>query len=142
MSRRSARVCCSFLLVLMGFAIAQDTMTPAYRVPEPLPEPVLFADGIVSTGEFESHPAFTPDGRTIYFVRSTPAFTDWTIYVAHYADGRWSVPKIAPFSGKHRDADPFITADGKQLYFISDRPVDGLPKQDMDIWLMDRTDGE
>ena len=48
---------------------------------------------------------------------------------------------MAPFSGKHRDADPFITADGKQLYFISDRPVDGKPKEDMDIWVMDRTKG-
>jgi Tol biopolymer transport system component len=44
---------------------------------------------------------------------------------------------VAPFSGKHRDADPFITADGKQLLFISDRPVGDKPKKDMDIWVMD-----
>lgn len=100
---------------------------------------MLFGEGVVSTGEFESHPAFTPDGRTLYFVKSTPAFTDWTIYVTHYTDGHWSPPKVASFSGKFRDADPFVAADGKQLYFISDRPVDGKPKEDMDIWVMDRT---
>jgi Tol biopolymer transport system component len=46
---------------------------------------------------------------------------------------------MAPFSGKFRDADPFVTADGRQLYFISDRPVGGNPKTDMDIWVMNRS---
>ena len=113
--------------------------TSPYNVDKPLSEPALFAEGIVSTGEYESHPAFTPDGRTLYFVKSTPQFTDWKIYVSEFKEGRWSAPKFAPFSGKHRDADPFITSDGKQLFFISDRPTDDNPKPDMDIWVMDRT---
>jgi Tol biopolymer transport system component len=116
---------------------------PPYGADGPFPEPVLFGEGVVSTGAYESHPAFTPDGRTLYFVKSTPEFTDWTIFVTEYAGGRWSAPKVAPFSGKHRDADPFLSADGRHLYFISDRPIDGKPKEDMDIWVMDRTkDGD
>src|SRR5262245_44027869 len=129
------------LAALVGCADVPAPMPPPDRSDGPLPEAVLFGEGVVSTGEFESHPAFSPDDRTLYFVRSTPEFTDWTIYVTHHTDGRWSPPKVAPFSGKHRDADPFISADGKQLYFISDRPVDGKPKKDMDIWVMDRTKG-
>src|ERR1043166_8132319 len=125
------------LLGLVVCAVAPAALPP-YGAEGPLPEATLFGEGVVSTGEYESHPAFTPDGRTLYFVRSNPEFTDWTIYVTEYADGRWSAPKVAPFSGKHRDADPFITADGKQLYFISDRPLDDKPKKDMDIWVMDR----
>src|SRR5262249_6021223 len=86
-----------------------------------------------------------PDGRTLYFVRSTPQFTDWKIWTSRWSDGRWSTPEMAPFSGKHRDADPYVTADGKQLYFISDRPVDGRqdgkPKEDMDVWVMSRPAG-
>ena len=109
-----------------------------YRVEGPLKEPAVFADGIISTGDYESHPAFTPDGRTLYFVKSTPAFTDWTIYVSRFADGRWSAPEVAPFSGTYRDADPFVTTDGNLLYFISDRPVDGKRREDMDIWVMKR----
>jgi Tol biopolymer transport system component len=126
---------------LAGCAVALADMPPPYRAAGPFPEPALFGEGVVSTGEYESHPAFTPDGRTLYFVRSTPEFTDWTIYVTHHSDGRWSPPKVAPFSGEHRDADPFISADGEQFYFISDRPVDGKPKEDLDIWVMDRTKG-
>jgi len=125
-------------VVVVSCAGVQASEPPPYCAAGPLPEPALFAEGVISTGEFESHPAFTPDGRTLYFVRSTPEFTGWTIHVTQHADGRWSAPKVASFSGKHRDADPFITADGKQLYFISDRPVDGKSKEDMDIWVMDR----
>ncbi|TPW16852.1 MAG: Xaa-Pro aminopeptidase-like protein, partial [bacterium] len=83
----------------------------------------------------------TPDGHTFYFVRSTPQFADWTIWVTQFVDGHWAEPRVAPFSGTHRDADPFITADGRRLYFISDRPVDGKAREDMDIWVMHRTDG-
>ena len=88
-----------------------------YQVGEPLKNPAVFADGVISTGDYESHPAFTPDGRMLYFVKSTPSFTDWKIHVSRYVDGRWSTPEVAPFSGKYRDADPFVTADGKRLYF-------------------------
>lgn len=134
----------------IGFALAASiacsaalAAMPPYHVAAPVPEPVVFGEGVISTGAFESHPAFTPDGRTLYFVRSNPEFTHWTIYVSQHADGRWAVPKVAPFSGKHRDADPFVSADGQHLCFISDRPVDGAPKKDLDIWVMDRTkDGD
>lgn len=129
------------LFCLVGCAGTLAATLPPYHVAEPLTEPVLLGEGIVSTGGFESHPAFTPDGRTLYFVKSSPAFTDWTIYVTQQTDGRWSPSKVAPFSGKHRDADPFISADGKLLYFISDRSVDGKPKDDMDIWVVERTKG-
>jgi Tol biopolymer transport system component len=101
--------------------------------------PTLFAPGIISTGGFESHPAFTPDGRTLYFVKSTPSFSFWTICVARLTNGRWSEPEVAPFSGRYSDADPFITRDGRQFYFISARPATpGGPPKDLDIWVMDR----
>jgi Tol biopolymer transport system component len=111
---------------------------PPYGLAVPVTEPVAFAPGIISTGDFESGTAFSPDGRTLYFVKSDWRLGRWTIYESHYADGHWGTPVIAPFSGKFRDADPFVTADGRQLYFISDRPVDGRIKPDMDIWVMDR----
>src|SRR5215208_2035433 len=125
---------------LCAFAVAAVALVAApapYDPGKPLPEPVLFGEGVLSTGDFESHPAFAPDGKTLYFVKSDPGFTRWTIYVSRHADGRWSAAEVAPFSGKHRDADPFVTADGKRLYFISDRPVEGKARTDMDIWVMD-----
>jgi Tol biopolymer transport system component len=99
----------------------------------------MFAEGIISTGDYESHPAFTPDGRTLYFVKSTPSFSFWTIVESHLVNGEWKTPEVAPFSGRYSDADPFITADGKQFYFISRRPGPEKTSPDLDIWVMDRT---
>jgi len=111
-----------------------------YASTQPLRNPVIFGDGVISTGDFESHPAFTPDGLTLYFLKSTPTFSFWTIVVSRFVDGRWTTPEVAPFSGRYSDADPFITADGKKFYFISRRPVPGKTSRDLDIWVMDKTE--
>ncbi|HYV19466.1 MAG TPA: hypothetical protein VFC25_10615 [Verrucomicrobiae bacterium] len=136
-----ARTVVTAAFALGATAVLFAATRAPYRVDGPLKEPDLFADGVVSTGAFETHPAFTPDGKTLYFVRSTPQFTDWKIYVSRWSDGRWTTPEMAPFSGRDRDADPYVTADGRQLFFISDRPVDGKPKEDTDIWVMSRSKG-
>ena len=116
-----------------------DRMKHPYSFDKPLSEPAIFAEGIVSTGDFDSHPAFTPDGKTLYFLRSTPNFNLWTILVSRFEKGKWRTPEIAPFSGQYSDADPFITSDGSRFYFISNRPVVGKSKPDLDIWVMEKT---
>ena len=112
--------------------------SPPYGSPKRLDAPVLFGEGVLSTQDFESHPAFTPDGATLYFVKSTPTFSFWTIMVSRFARGRWSTPEVAPFSGQYSDADPFVTRDGGHLYFISNRPAPGKTARDLDVWRMDR----
>jgi Tol biopolymer transport system component len=126
-------------LFLLGCLLLATLGQPA-QAPTGRPAvPTVLAPGIISTGGFESHPAFTPDGRTLYFVKSSPSFTFWTICVSHFANGRWGEPEVAPFSGQYSDADPFITRDGAHLYFISTRPVTpGGEAKDLDIWVMDR----
>lgn len=101
-------------------------------------EPTVFAPGAISTGDFESHPAFTPDGNTLYYLKDAPNFSFWTMVVSHLRNGKWTPAEVVPWSGQYRDADPFITPDGKRLYFISDRPVDGTPKEDLDIWMLEK----
>jgi Tol biopolymer transport system component len=115
---------------------------PPYASKKALPEPTVFAEGVVSTDDYESHPAFTPDGKTLYFLKNSPTFNFWTIVVTHFKNNRWSMPEVAPFSGQYRDADPFITADGSRLYFISDRPTLAPNGKDeprsLDIWMMEK----
>ena len=76
-------------------------------------------------------------GLFVFSIRSTPDFNYWTILVSHLANGRWSTPEIAPFSGQYADADPFITPDGSHLYSISNRPVTGKTTPDLDIWMVE-----
>jgi hypothetical protein len=72
---------------------------PSWASKDALEKPALFAPGEISTGDFESHPAFTPDGRELYFVKSDPVFSSWTIVVSRFEAGRWTTPTVAPFSG-------------------------------------------
>jgi YVTN family beta-propeller protein len=86
--------------------------------------------------------AFTPDGKTAYFASSDEFFPftrQATIYVSHLADGAWTAPEVAPFSGRYSDIDPFLSPDGRRLYFSSIRPVEGVTRGDLDIWMVERT---
>lgn len=125
-------------LVLLG---AAAPAAPPYDPGRPLPEPAIFAPGAISTGEYESHPAFTPDGKTLYYLKDTPDFSHWTIVESRFEKGGWTRPEVVPFSGQYSDADPFITPDGSRMFFISNRPVDGKPKEDLDIWVVERKEG-
>lgn len=101
-------------------------------------DPQLFAENVISTADDESHPTFTPDGKTLYFLKNDPSFNHWTIVVSREQNGKWTTPEVAAFSGQFSDADPFITLDGERLFFISTRPVNGKAKEDTDIWMIKR----
>lgn len=130
-----------FILVLL-LACGQITQAQ-YATTKPISEPTIFAPGVISTGDYEVCPEFSPDGTTLYFVKSTPDANFWTIVFSRFENDKWSVPRVAPFSGQYSDADEFITADGKQMFFISRRPVspDISPNAvgKLDIWVMDKT---
>jgi Tol biopolymer transport system component len=106
--------------------------------PRQVPQVNVFGLGTISTPEFESHFEMDVDDKTVYFVRSTPQFTDWKIWTARADGAGWTKPTMATFSGTHRDADPFITPDGKRFFFISDRPHPDKKDASMDIWVMER----
>ena len=131
----TASICMLMSLCALGWTEAK----PPYASDRPMSEPTVFGRGVISTGHFDSHPEFTADGKTLYFVRSAANFNFWTILVSHFASGQWSTPDVAPFSGQYSDADPFLTPDGSQLYFISRRPGPGKTARDTDIWVVDRT---
>ena len=102
---------------------------------EPGLKPEIFAPNIVSTGMAEINAAFSPDFKEFYFSISMP--NGKFVIMKMINDGtQWTKPEVASFSGKYSDADPFISYDGKWLYFISKRPIDStsVAKGDWDIW--------
>ena len=132
----------SLTLLLILFSSFQAFSQPikSYEEKMPLSTPKIFAEGIISTGDYDSHPEFSITGDTLYFVKSGPDVSKWTICVSYYRNKKWSAPEVAPFSGQYMDADPFFTKDGKTLYFTSNRPAKiGVPKEDMDIWKLEKT---
>jgi len=142
----------SLLMVALSFLISAQSVSGQRvetKVPfaseKPILNPTIFAPNEISTGDYESHPEFTPDGKTLYFLKSTPDFNFWTIVFSRFENGKWIAPQVAPFSGQYSDADEFITGDGKRMFFISRRPVssDISPNAagKLDIWVMDKTAG-
>lgn len=82
----------------------------------------LLGPGVISTGQQETSAALTPDGNTVYFMRSDFGETDDTILVSQRMAGRWSTPQVAAFSGQWHDSEPALSPDGRRLYFVSNRP--------------------
>lgn len=105
--------------------------------------PEIFAPNIVSTGMSEINACFSPDFTEFFYTNILPN-RKMVIISMSYINGKWSEPEVANFSGKYSDADPFITKDGKWLYFVSKRPENSTKneKSDWDIWRMQKTDGK
>jgi len=100
-------------------------------------EPELFAPGIVSTAGGEWSSTFTPDGKTFLFgFRGEPH----GILIMEEIDGRWTEPRLAPFSGGHPDYDLNFSPDGTMLYFTSARPgvAPEGEERSSDLWVVVR----
>lgn len=108
-------------------------------VPDSLPK--LFAENLVSTGLRERDAAFFPDGNEFYF--TLMAKGKGVLLFVKQVEGKWTKPEVVSFSGRYSDLEPFISADGKKLYFVSNRPTieNGEPK-DYDIWFAERNENE
>ncbi len=87
----------------------------------------------IASPQFESHAAFDPKSGDLYFVRSSPSFEGWRIFVSSCTPQGWSEPKPPSFAGDGVEADPFfVSAD--TLYFISSRTRPDPARKDLDLW--------
>ncbi|MBP5556712.1 MAG: PD40 domain-containing protein [Bacteroidales bacterium] len=78
----------------------------------------------VNTKYWESQPTIAPDGKTIYFLSKRPGgYGEMDIWKTEMIEeGVFTVPEnLGPKINTERyEAGPFIHADGKTLYFVSD----------------------
>lgn len=112
-----------------------------YASSRPMSEPVVFGEGIISTADDELNACFAPDGKTVYISKNIGTRMG-VILASQFVKGKWSVPEVAPFSGRYSDYDPFFSPDGSKLFFISTRPADSRetkPRKDYDIWMVEKT---
>lgn len=91
--------------------------------------------GRVNTPCNEGAACISADGRFLFFAASAKAdnFGSMDLYVSEWKGGAWQEPKNLGHrvNGPHWESQPNFSADGKTLYFVSNRPG-GLGKQD--IW--------
>jgi len=127
-----------FILLFQSISIfSQNANLPNLK-------PKEFESKNVSTLAVEYSSSFSFSGNELYFARSNDKWGQGSIkssiYYSVKENGKWSIPKIASFSGNYDDSDPHLTKDGKALYFISKRPSD-VGGSSADIWvaLKDKT---
>lgn len=108
--------------------------------------PAVFGPDFVSTERRELNVAFSPDARELYFARER-AGGGTALFVTRLEGDGWTRPEVAPFStAGNSDVDLFLTSDGRQAWFCSDRPdpaaAGGPPGEDgrrtSDIWVVSR----
>jgi len=113
---------------------------------EPDDKPQLFALDIV-TSQYMLHGnvVFTPDGREAYWSGTYPAAgsegLNYQILTMKQVNGMWRAPQLAPFCQiEYQDDCPYITPDGKKIFFLSRRPLKpGEPLADGEnIWVAER----
>ena len=113
---------CSLMLALAGCAST--------------PDPLMFDAGY----DNQAGLTFSPDGQTAYWFAWDG---DWgsstagqkTIFMATRRSQDWTKPLAMPFTGDHSDEDPFVSPDGRWLYFVSERSRnEGGEKSKGDIW--------
>jgi hypothetical protein len=98
--------------------------------------------GINSTGKDE-HVTITRDGRTMYFASIREGgLGNYDIYSSRYRNGGWTKAEClpSPVNTERDEFDPFVTPDGKRLFFASNRDNPG-PYWDCEIYVSE-WDGE
>jgi Tol biopolymer transport system component len=79
--------------------------------------------GVVSTPHAEIRASVSPDGQRIVWGSTDRAggAGGWDLWQATLRDGRWDDPRPLPVDTAANDFDPAFSADGKWLYFFSNR---------------------
>lgn len=116
------------------------TKGPYFGQKPPGMTPELFAPGFLSTNLTEYAPTFTKDGLECYF--SFQGLNNLNhILTSRFVDGEWTKPEFAVFTNFHHNADPYLSPDGKRLFFWSNRPPspNAKPGNNSDIWYVEKT---
>jgi len=129
----------SFLIIAFAFIIFAIAFSTQPNFSQTASPPKLFAEGVIETSADEYNPAFSPDGKTVYFTRRADRKGSETIMVSEWKNGKWSLPMAASFSGKFYDKEPFVSPDGKRIFFASTRPNGRDEKSNFDIWMVEKT---
>lgn len=110
--------------------MSRKTSDSTWGEPEPIPN--------INTKQNESALALSPDGQTLYTYRSTEQDSG-DIYESHLQGDEWTVPeKIkGDVNTNYWEGSCSVTADGKYLYFSSERKG-GFGARD--LYLAERAD--
>ena len=128
---RCGAIAALLVLLLPVKAAAESRFPPVSR----------WTPSIVSSPLWESHPAIDPLTGDLWFVRSDKSFSGWRLYLSKCRSGRLSTPAEQQLAGPGLEADPWFSADGKTMWFISTGPRAPAASASLDVWERKRGPG-
>lgn len=115
----------SFLLI-SGLTSAQEEVTLFYKK----------LNQFLNVRDF----CISENGNEAFFTIQSPDSKISQLAYLSKENKEWSEPVLMPFCDENMYMEPFLTYDGKRLFFVSDRPnnssTDG--KKNFDIWYVER----
>jgi hypothetical protein len=144
-TRISSTLACLILLLEVGCVKEHDFPVLRGRYLGQKPpgmRPKMFAPGVVSTGLSEAVCCFSPDGKEVYWNIAYSIKEDAKAFIVYskIENGEWTRPEFVSFTNmEYIYVYPFLSYDGKELYFISNEPT-GSPnlKDEYNIWVVRR----
>lgn len=103
--------------------------------------PKLLGNSINSTF-YDGNATLTADGQTMYFVSERNANKKMSdLYVSYKKGNSWSKPTALPndINSKGRETTPYITPDGRYLFFSSNGHANSIGGYD--VYVVERTGG-
>ena len=102
----------------------------------------LFSPSQISSPLYERDLAIHPSEEVVIFSRGDFKQSRRHLLGIKKNEEGWDEARILPFSGQYDDIEPFFSPDGLQLFFASDRPINGdTSRNDFNIWVIDYNDG-
>jgi Tol biopolymer transport system component len=125
------------LSLALGSLPSRGVAQSGPQIPPPLE---LVAPGVVSTEGGEAFPALAPDGTALYYSTHERGWTGFNIVVVALVEGSWGPPRAAPFNSSYNDRAPFLSPNGRDLFFSSDRPLPRAAgrRGDFNLWVVRR----
>ena len=122
---------------LLGQTVTSESFLYLGQKPPGL-SPIVFAPNLISLKDhYEYGSVFSKDGKEFYYaviINDKPQ-----IRCSRFVNNAWTTPETVIGSDRYEYNDPFLSSDGKRLFFISDQAKDGKSeKKDFDIWYLKR----
>ena len=141
----------AYLMLIAAIAVnAQQSEFPKLTGPylgqkPPGIVPEIFAPDIISTALSEGPPSFMPEGGefvySIVYLKPHSGIKS-CIIICKEEEGKWTTPEVLFPGVKYDDLYPFISYDGKWLFFQSNRPTNKPDlKNKYNIWASKRLEG-
>jgi Tol biopolymer transport system component len=137
---KAALMACAAALVTSSAVTAQSGRAPAWTAAAPAVATKFQPRVVARPDTEESMMTLSPNASEIFWGVSRewfPMSRVSEIWTARRQGATWKASR-AKFSTGYSDGDPFVSHDGKQIFFVSVRPV-GRPRKDFDIYVVDRT---